>query len=501
VTIGKRLTGGLALVLSVMCALSLFCWVKLAQIDRHTHAVLDDALPGVYLASQIQSAVKDDYAYVTQHILAQTEQEMDEIESRMAANAGRVADLSARYEKTIFVQRDRELFDAVQASRRLVTKAWTEDVYPPSRKLETALAQTAFRTKLQPAFDRLVANSSKHIEFNKENGDVASGLIVGAVSSSRAGLLIGLSLALATGGLVSFLIIRSTNRAVRGVASELDRAAHQVASAAGQVAGSAQSLSQGATEQAASLEETSASMEEMASMTRRNAENSEQAAALMGETERLVGGANQALTGMVASMSAIRESSEKVSRIIKTIDEIAFQTNILALNAAVEAARAGESGMGFAVVAEEVRSLAQRSAQAARDTSALIEESTTNARDGHQRVTQVSGAMAAITESAVRVKALIDGVSAASRQQAQGIDQVSEAVTQMEKVTQTTAATAEESAAASEELSAQADTTMTVVGQLAALVGGTATATETPQSKRATPNAVARMPKPRKTAA
>jgi methyl-accepting chemotaxis protein len=258
----------------------------------------------------------------------------------------------------------------------------------------------------------------------------------------------------------------------------------QVASAAGQVAGSSQSLSQGSTQQAASLEETSASMEEMASMTRRNAENSQEAAASMGETERLVSDANKALGEMVTSMVAIKDSSDKVSKIIKTIDEIAFQTNILALNAAVEAARAGEAGMGFAVVADEVRSLAQRSAQAARDTATLIEESMSRANQGHQRVTQVSGAIEAITASAGRVKELVDAVSVASREQSHGIDQVTQAITQMEKVTQNTAATAEESAAASEQLSAQAESSMAVVQRLAGLVGSHA---EKPASVRPAP--------------
>ncbi len=263
----------------------------------------------------------------------------------------------------------------------------------------------------------------------------------------------------------------SVTRQIEESVDALTTGMRQVASTAVQVAGSAQSLSQGSTQQAASLEETSASMEQMASMTRRNAENTLEAATSMAETQRLVGDANSALGEMVNSMIAIRESSDKVAKIIKTIDEIAFQTNILALNAAVEAARAGQAGMGFAVVADEVRSLAQRSAQAARDTAALIEESISRANQGHQRVAQVSGAIEAITTSAGRVKGLVDAVSVASREQAQGIDQVTQAITQMERVTQNTAATAEESAAASEELSAQAESSMGVVSRLAGLVG------------------------------
>jgi len=256
----------------------------------------------------------------------------------------------------------------------------------------------------------------------------------------------------------------------------LTTAMEQTTMAAAQVAGSSQSLAQSSTEQASSLEQTSASMEVMASLTRTNADNSRQAAAMMGETQQRVHDANTALDEMVTSMRAIVESSDKVSRIIKTIDEIAFQTNILALNAAVEAARAGEAGMGFAIVADEVRNLAQRSAQAARDTAGLIEESIANANLGNQRVAQVTGAMQAITAGAGQVKVLVDAVSAASREQAQGIDQVTQAMTQMEKTTQTTAATAEESAAASEELSAQAEMSMEVVGQLSALVGRPAAA-------------------------
>ena len=284
------------------------------------------------------------------------------------------------------------------------------------------------------------------------------------------------------GGIATFLVVlglgvvlvwtmSSVTKSIEGVTEGLREGVEQVASASGQVSTSAQSLSQGATEQAASLEETSASMEEMSSMTRRNAENSQNAAQLMTEVEQRVGQSNDALGTMITSMTAIQDSSAKVAKIIKTIDEIAFQTNILALNAAVEAARAGEVGMGFAVVADEVRNLAQRSAQAARDTATLIEESIASSKSGAARVQNVEAAIGAIAESVSKVKGLVDEVSESSRQQAQGIGQVSQAIAQMEKVTQTTAATAEESAAASEELNAQAETSRDLVSQLRALAG------------------------------
>jgi methyl-accepting chemotaxis protein len=283
-------------------------------------------------------------------------------------------------------------------------------------------------------------------------------------------VFMGVVALLALGCVVYF--VRDIVKTLSGMVGNLKSGSEQVTSAATQVAASAQTLSQGSTEQAASLEETSASMEEMASMTRKNAENSQQAAELITEVDRLVAGSNKALDDMTQSMASIHESSNKVSKIIKTIDEIAFQTNILALNAAVEAARAGEAGMGFAVVADEVRNLAQRSAQAAKDTASLIEESIAKSQEGHAKVDIVAQSMSAITDSVAKVKGLVTEVSDASRQQAQGIDQVAQAVAQMEKVTQSTAASAEESAAASEELNAQAETTMADVVRLEEIVVG-----------------------------
>lgn len=291
-------------------------------------------------------------------------------------------------------------------------------------------------------------------------------------SARRWALALSLLAWLAT-QLVVFMIARSINRPLKVASSDVGMHASEISSAAQQVAASAQSLSDGATQQAAALEQTSASMEEMASMTESNADHSLQAARLMVDVDKRVNESNHALSDMVTSMASIQESSQQVARIIKTIDEIAFQTNILALNAAVEAARAGEAGMGFAVVADEVRSLAQRSAQAARDTASLIEASIESAKRGTTKVDLVAGAISGITESVSKAKSLVEQVSVASREQAQGIAQVSQAVVQMERLTQKTAATAEECAAASEELTAQATAAKASALSLTALVTGT----------------------------
>nr|MCU0228066.1 methyl-accepting chemotaxis protein [Bryobacterales bacterium] len=217
---------------------------------------------------------------------------------------------------------------------------------------------------------------------------------------------------------------------------------------------------------------TSASSEQLNSMTTRNAESSAEAAREVEATSKLVEESNQQLGSMVASMEAINESSAKISKIIKVIDEIAFQTNILALNAAVEAARAGSAGTGFAVVADEVRNLAQRSAQAAQDTAELIENSIRRSAEGSSRLGQVADAIHRITGNASRLRSLVTQVSRGSEEQAHGIQQIASAIAQMEQVTQQVAANAEQSAASSEQLNGQAESVDDVVSRLTAMVGG-----------------------------
>jgi len=285
-------------------------------------------------------------------------------------------------------------------------------------------------------------------------------------------MIIGLAVALVVGVIVAFFIIRNSNQVLTAVANALDEGSDQVASAAAQVSSSSQSLAEGASEQAASLEETSSSLEEMASMTRRNAENAQKANDLAKQARTAADKGASDMQLMNAAMEAIKISSDDIAKIIKTIDEIAFQTNILALNAAVEAARAGEAGMGFAVVADEVRNLAQRSAQAAKETAGKIEGAITKTAQGVDISKQVAETLLEIATKARQVDELVSEVAGASREQTQGITQVNIAVGQMDKVTQSNAANAEESAAAAEELNAQAVTMKDSVADLLQLVGG-----------------------------
>jgi len=268
---------------------------------------------------------------------------------------------------------------------------------------------------------------------------------------------------------ISLRIVKPINHAISG----LTESSYQVAAAAKQLSTASSSLSEGASRQAAGLEEASSSLEEMSSMTKLNAENSRQANLMMEETGRIVEEANDAMGELNVSMGEITAASEKTAKIIKTIDEIAFQTNLLALNAAVEAARAGEAGAGFAVVAEEVRNLAMRAAEAAKNTENLIAETVGKIKAGTAIVTKSNEAFGKVMEGAKKVGSLIGEIAAASQEQAQGIEQIAKAVTEVDKVVQANAASAEESASAAEEMTAQAERMKDFVGELVALVGGT----------------------------
>ncbi len=330
-------------------------------------------------------------------------------------------------------------------------------------------------------------------EINKHRGTVAQAILDGAkevaetamkdttvisvgaarsLSSASYIMIIGLIAALVIGVVVAIVLVHSIVKPISRIIEGLNDGADQVSSASSQVSAASQSLAEGATEQAAGLEETSSSLEEMSSMTKQNADNAQQANHLAGDARKAAENGTSAVGKMTSAIDDIHKSSNETAKIIKVIDEIAFQTNLLALNAAVEAARAGEAGKGFAVVAEEVRNLAQRSAEAAKNTSSMIEQSVNNAKAGVVISAEVSKVLGEIATGIAKTSDLVNEIAAASQEQAQGVDQINKAISQMDKVTQQNAAAAEESASASEELNTQAGSMKGIVGELVALVGG-----------------------------
>jgi hypothetical protein len=283
-----------------------------------------------------------------------------------------------------------------------------------------------------------------------------------------AGVVLGTILALGLG----IFLTRSITGPMNRIAAGLTEGAEQVASASGQVSSASQSLAEGASKQAAGLEETSSSLEEMSSMTKQSADNAHQAKVMVGEAQHVVEDVNRHMEQMAQAIGEVTKSSEETGKIIKTIDEIAFQTNLLALNAAVEAARAGEAGAGFAVVADEVRNLAMRAAEAAKNTSGLIENTIKSVKRGNELTLATKEAFKRNMEITGKVGKLIDEIAAASQEQAQGVGQANKAVAEMDKVTQQNAANAEETASAAEEMGSQAERMKGFVKELTVLVGG-----------------------------
>jgi len=330
------------------------------------------------------------------------------------------------------------------------------------------------------AAGEVLALAKATAELGMDDTSKATSGAASALGTASTVLIYGLIAALVIGAGIALFITRSISGPIKAVATALAAGADQTSAAANQVSTSSQSLAEGASEQAASLEETSASLEEISGMTKRNAESSTQAKSLASQTREAADTGAADMEEMKRAMDAIKSSSDDVSKIIKTIDEIAFQTNILALNAAVEAARAGEAGMGFAVVADEVRSLAQRSAQSAKETAGKIQDAIQKSEHGVQICGKVATSLAGIVAKAREVDGLVAEIATASTEQTQGIIQVNTAVSQMDKVTQTNAASAEESASAAEELSAQAVVLQESVAELLAIVDGAGTRAKAP---------------------
>lgn len=480
-TIAQRLSAGFAAVVIIVAALGLFAWIRLTAIDRNATELATDSMPTLERIARVRVLSTQNRLLFLKHIWTEEPEARKQIEKQTAVVRSAITEILDGYNKQANTDADRAVVEKIAAARKAYVAKTNEIV---ELRKSGADARTVFdkaSAELDPIGEAYADVLRMAYEHEVKHAKEATADIQTAVKLGIRDVVGGLGAAILAAVLISFLIIRFIGRQLRTLGQTLHEASTQVTAAAGMVSSASQGLAEGASSQAAALEETSASMEELSSMTKRNAEHAATAKTLSTETRTAADTGNGHMTDMRRAMDAIKGSSKDISAIIKTIDEIAFQTNILALNAAVEAARAGEAGAGFAVVAEEVRALAQRSATAARETATKIEDSIARSEHGAAISNKVADSLNVILEKVRSVDSLVGEIATASQEQNQGLGQINSSVGQIDRITQANAANAEETAASAQELSAQAHMLNDSIAQLHRLVGGVASTPHAPQ--------------------
>jgi methyl-accepting chemotaxis protein len=472
-TIGRKMFLGFGSALALTLAMSAVALYGVGTLGDLNDTLVKVAAEKRFLAADISTSVAEILA-AERGILVRSYMKdlptMEQYNQNFEDSAARTKKSLEAFSALSETAEDRHAIDQIRTALESIHRGH-DQFWKSARSFDVDAAGEVYRTNTNPAIKEAVKIAAA---FTARQGQVLLTMARGAQDvAARARwltlVMIALSLVVA---FIAVWMVRALNGILHRAVHDLRESAEQVASAARQISSSSQLLAQGASAQVASLERTSASSELINSMARKNAENSRSAVGMVTVSQQQFTQTSQSFETIVVSMSDIKTSSDEVAKIIKEIDEIAFQTNILALNAAVEAARAGDAGVGFAVVADEVRNLAKRCAQAASDTTTLIQKSISKSNDGRTKVDQVAAAIRTIAEDSAKVKALVNEVSVGSQEQTQGIDQVAKSLTHIERITQQSATNAAQGAAAAEELDTQASTLMRVVKHLSAMVGG-----------------------------
>ncbi|HYX38843.1 MAG TPA: methyl-accepting chemotaxis protein [Oligoflexus sp.] len=445
----------------------------LAMVSQKYEHVATVNLPNSQILNSMQNeALEISRSYLRMALPGTSKEELKKRKDIIKESVETYQKYDTAYQAIPFVAGEQELYDELNKNWIEFIKSVHELIplldQPNGREKFQKHVQTTLsdkRAKHGQAMKRVIdfqAQESKiWVTAAHETADIFNRLMFGFV-------LIGAIIAM----LLSFASARSLSRTLRTISKDIDESGSQVRSASEQLSTASQQLSSGATQAASALEETVASVEELTSMVKLNADNAREASALSETSRKSAEEGELEITKLNTAIHEIAQSSKKIEEIINVIDDIAFQTNLLALNAAVEAARAGEQGKGFAVVAEAVRTLAQRSAAAAKDITTLIKESVIKIERGEKMADESGSVLKNIVVSVTKVANLNNEIATASQEQAHGLSQISKAMNELDQATQRNASSAEETAASSEEMSSQAGSLEVLVGHLNAVIEG-----------------------------
>ncbi len=466
-----RISWGFALLVLLAIVLGASALWRITGINQSVVTVATNSLPSVVALNRVIQSTYGSARHVRKLLLAAAANATTTFDdTAYQASKKQGEEQLAAYEALISDDQERNLYAEVAAARRAYF-AILDAAMQSLREGKRAEAMELMGDTIDPVFERCVSALDEAVKYNVLIAEQQVEQARRTVATSF--LLIGGGLALATilGLLVGIGITRSAGAALGQISDALEVGAAHTSLASTQLASAGQALAEGCSEQGSAVTETSAALEQMSAMIRSTADNAEKAKTFANQARTAAESGATTMGEMNAAMGAIEASSAEVAKIVKDIDEIAFQTNILALNAAVEAARAGEAGAGFAVVADEVRALAQRSAAAAKETAAKIEAAITNSRRGSANCGRLGESLGEIVRTVAAADGLVAEIATAAKEQAQGIRQVGVAMAQMDQVTQGNSANAEQSAGAADELKSQALALQSTVEVLRTLAG------------------------------